>query len=359
MKIVTIVGARPQFIKVAAVSRPLRTVFDEIIIHTGQHYDANMSDIFFKELNIPKPDYNLNANGKSHGEMTGKMLMGVERLLQKEKPDIVLVYGDTNSTLAGALAAVKLNIPICHVEAGNRLRALSNPEEVNRVLTDRISSLLLCSVESSVQNLKKENLKKGVFFVGDPMYDAYLYYSSKSKMPSKLNLLSQVITDVPDRYYYLTCHREENTNDMISLNGILSAMESLDYPVIFPVHPRIKDKVEAIIKKNKYNNILATNPVGYLHSIAFIDGAEKIITDSGGVQREAFFAQKQCLTIFNHVIWPETMIGKRNQLSSPDKTEILNKLNDTQIICKDYEPFGDGNSGEHIKEKILEFIKSN
>ncbi|MCL1808750.1 MAG: UDP-N-acetylglucosamine 2-epimerase, partial [Clostridiales bacterium] len=245
MKICTIVGARPQFIKAAALSRLLREKHEELLIHTGQHFDFDMSGVFFKELGIPEPDYNLGVSGGNHGKMTGEMLIKIEDTLINERPDILIVYGDTNSTLAGALAAVKLQIPVCHVEAGNRLGTLSNPEEVNRVLTDHISSFLFCCVESSVEFLKKEGRIKNVYLVGDPMFDAFCYYKDKLSVYFKtieaLDFDGDTI-DVPQDFYYLTCHRPENENEA-KLYEILSAMNSLEYMTIYPVHPRNRDKV--------------------------------------------------------------------------------------------------------------------
>lgn len=348
MKVATVIGARPQFIKAAVVSKELTKKHTEIIIHTGQHYDDNMSEIFFRELEIPKPNYNLNINDKSHGQMTGEMIIELEKLFIALKPDIVLVYGDTNSTISAALAAAKLYIPICHVEAGNRLNTLSNPEEINRVLTDRISSLLLCCVESSVANLEKEGFVKGVEFVGDPMYDAFIKYSNIINISeTKLKLLNGEIVNPPSEYYLLTCHREENTNEA-ALSEVLLAMQSLDAPVIYPVHPRVKKIVDEINNREAFTNILFINPVGYLDSVTLVKNAKKIITDSGGLQREAFFAQVQCVTIFDYVAWPETMIDNRNQLSPPNKEIILEKLSTSQKVNDKYKPFGNGDSSVEI-----------
>lgn len=346
MKILTVIGARPQFIKAAMVSKYIREKHDEIIVHTGQHFDANMSDIFFEELGIPEPNYRLDINSKSHAKMTGEMIMAIEEIIEKEKPDLLLVYGDTNSTLAGALTAVKMHVPICHVEAGNRLNDLKNPEEVNRIITDRISTLLLCCVESSVENLRREGVKEGVHLVGDPMYDAFVYFEQAR---------DEVLLEgrpLPAEYYYLTCHREENTQT--ALFEVLSAMQSLDAPVVFPVHPRNTESAINLIEKNGFGNIIAIKPVGYLDSIALVKNAKKVITDSGGVQREAFFAGVKCVTIFDSVAWPETMVGGRNILAKPEREDILSKLKLEQEIDESYRPFGDGNSGKKILKCIEE-----
>lgn len=353
MKVLTIVGARPQFIKAAVVSRELRKKHTEILVHTGQHYDYNMSDIFFKELDIPRPDYNLGISGGTHGEMTGKMLIHIEEVLIKEKPDAVLLYGDTNSTLAGALAAVKLHIPIAHVEAGNRLGTKSNPEEINRIVTDHVSSLHLCCTESAREFLMKEGITETAFVVGDPMYDAFLYYSEKvgDNIPEKLKDLVGNEIEVPAQFYYMTCHREENAGTDKTLTEILSAMNSLKYPTIYPVHPRNRARVQRIVESEKMDNIICCEPVGYLMSVYLVNHSEKIVTDSGGLQREAFFAKKQCVTVFDYIVWPETMKDNRNQLAKPEKEDILTKLNREQVIHEDYS-FGDGKSYQKIVEKI-------
>lgn len=350
MKIVTVVGARPQFIKAAAISRVLREEHHEILVHTGQHYDHNMSDIFFEELDIPKPDYNLGISGGTHGKMTGEMLVSIESVLIDENPDWLLVYGDTNSTLAAALAAAKLHIPVCHVEAGNRVGNRNNPEEINRTCTDHLSSLLLCCVPSAMEFLEKEGISEHASVVGDPMYDAFRYYGEKlnaSVREGILDMNGNTVT-VPEDYYYLTCHREENTVTDKPLTEILSAMNSLEFPTIFPVHPRVGDKAKEICENHGFNNIILTNPVGYLTSIALVKGSHKIVTDSGGLQREAFFAKKQCVTVLDFVCWPETMKNNNNQLAKPIKADILEKLSKEITFDKYYKPFGDGYSAEKI-----------
>lgn len=357
MKIVTVVGARPQFIKAAVVSRKIRKHHEEILVHTGQHYDANMSDVFFEELEIPKPNYNLGINGGSHAEMTAKMLVEIEKILLQETPDMLLVYGDTNSTLAAALAAAKIHIPICHVEAGARTYSATNPEEINRICTDHISSLLLTCTEKSQKNLVKEGLEKKGRFVGDPMYEAFCFYKDKAEhMSHRLKTLEGKEIEIPSRYYYLTCHREENTIREGALEEIMGAMEQLDYPTIYPVHPRNKKRAEDLLKRCQYKNIYLTDPVGYLTSIYLVMHAEKVVTDSGGLQREAFFAGKQCVTILDFEVWPETMVDNRNQLSRPESKEILEKLSREQNVNMDYEPFGDGMAADGIVKEIERYI---
>lgn len=341
MKIVTVVGARPQFIKEAAVARKLRRVYDEVLVHTGQHYDANMSDVFFDELAIPRPDYNLGISGSSHGKMTGLMMGAIEEVLLREKPDRLLVYGDTNSTLAGALAAVKLRIPVCHVESGSRLGTLTNPEEINRICTDHVSSLLLYCTESAAPHLKEEGLFDRSVLVGDPMYDAFVHFSQYAGR-EKLNEVH-----APEKFYYLTFHREENCS-VESVTAVLDAANSLDAPTVYPVHPRNRALVEEICERHGFRNVLRIPPVGYLTSLALTLGCEKVLTDSGGLQREAFFAEKQCVLLFHYVCWPETMVDNRNQLAKCDKEDILEKLSAPMKIDKSYRPFGDGDAASKI-----------
>lgn len=357
MKILTVVGARPQFIKAAVVSRELRKEHTEILVHTGQHYDYNMSEVFFEELDIPKPDYNLGISGGTHGRMTGKMIIAIEDVILKENPDAVLLYGDTNSTMAGALSAVKLHVPVVHVEAGNRLGTLNNPEEVNRIVTDHVSSLKLCCTESAFTFLEKEGISERAYVVGDPMYDAFKYYSAKvgDNVPEKLIDLDGQEAELPDLFYYMTCHREENTGTDYALSQILDAMEALDSRCVYPVHPRNKDRVKKLMREKDYKNIIVCEPVGYLMSVYLVNHSKKIVTDSGGLQREAFFAKKQCVTIFDFIVWPETMIDKRNQLAKADKEEILSKLSAEQTI-KENNAFGDGRSAIKILKYIDKYI---
>ena len=362
MKIGTIVGSRPQFIKAAMISRELKNHnHEEVIIHTGQHYDYNMSEVFFKELEIPTPQHNLGISGGSHGHMTGKMLMRIEDVLIQEKPEVVLVYGDTNSTMAGALAAVKLHIPVCHVEAGVRLGTLYNPEEVNRIVTDDVSSLLLCCTESAVKSLRSEGKKENIELVGDPMYDAFKYYSAKVQCEQPESLISLAdgrrMTSIPDKYNYVTCHRQENANDDKCLLEILRAVNSLNEIAIYPVHPRNKSRALRLIQKFELNNVILCEPVGYLMSVYLTLNCNKIVTDSGGLQREAFFAEKQCVTVFDRVSWPETMVGNRNQLAQADCEDILNKLKREQIISKDELPFGDGSASCKIVNAIEKYFE--
>lgn len=353
MKIVTVVGARPQFIKAAVVSHVLRKRHTEILVHTGQHYDYNMSEQFFRELDIPDPEYNLGISGGTHAQMTGRMMIAIEEVLMKEKPDWLLLYGDTNSTLAAALAAAKLHVPVCHVEAGARTHSKTNPEEINRICTDHVSSLLLASTKSGYDEMAKEGLQDRGLLVGDPMYDAFIAYSNKLSIAEiELTLLTGGQSKVPEEFYYLTCHREENTNDDKDLLEIFKATEMLDAPTIYPVHPRNKKRAIRLFEANRFTKLILTEPVGYLESSCLVKHTKKIVTDSGGLQREAFYAGKKCVTILDFVCWPETMIDNRNELSRPVAEEIVEKLAHTQTVDSAYLPFGDGHSADKIVKAI-------
>lgn len=360
-KICTVVGARPQFIKLAVVSRVLRKQpeFQEVLIHTGQHYDHNMSEVFFEEMDIPKPDYNLGISGGSHGQMTGRMLIELEKVFLKESPDMALLFGDTNSTMAAALAAVKLHIPVCHVEAGNRLGTFENPEEVNRIVTDHVSSLHLVCTASGVEFLKREGFDSSIHLVGDPMFDAFLYYSSRldgSELTELVDFDGAPVS-LPEEFYYMTCHRQENTDTDEKLRNIFDAMEALDAPTVYPVHPRNRQRAARLIQEGSYTKLILTQPVGYKTSISLVNRAKKIVTDSGGLQREAFFSQKPCVTVFDYVGWPETMKNGCNRLAKPEKADILSKLSQPVTFDPAYRPFGDGHSAEKIVEIIKEFLK--
>ena len=353
MKVVTIVGARPQFIKAAVVSHVLRKKHTEILVHTGQHFDRNMSELFFEEMDIPKPDYNLGISGGTHAEMTGRMMIAIEEVLQKEQPDWLLIYGDTNSTLAAALASAKLHIPICHVEAGARLHSLGNPEEINRVCADHVGTLLLASTQNGLEELAKENLGERSRFVGDPMFDAFRIYSEMLDIRDiRLNLLAGGTTSVPNKFYYLTCHREENPQDGGTLLEILRAMEKLDAPTIYPVHPRNREIAVYLQEEHGISQVLLTEPVGYLESTCLVRNVEKIVTDSGGLQREAFFAGKKCVTVFERAFWPETIVDHRNDLARASTEDILEKLTLEQKIDEAYRPFGDGHSAQKIVQAM-------
>lgn len=362
MKIVTVVGARPQFVKAAAVSRVIREQHTEILVHTGQHYDNNMSDVFFEELHIPKPDVNLGVGSGTHARQTAEMMVGIEDVLLRENPDYLMVYGDTNSTLAGAIAASKLHIPIIHVEAGLRSYNMKMPEEQNRILTDRISTLLLCPTDVAVENLKKEAITKGVYNVGDVMCDAVLYYSRLlDEKPveyyfSHLEGIYGAVEPV-ENWYLATVHRAENTDSAEKVGEVLAAFERLDAPVIFPVHPRTKGLVSELRGKVGYKNIMFVQPMGYLDMLYFVKHAKKAVTDSGGLQKETYILDTPCVTVRDQTEWVETLIGNHNVLAKPDADDIVKKVMETKIDVgnkKNY--YGTGHAAKQICELIGEGI---
>lgn len=336
MKIITVVGARPQFIKAAAVSRIIRKYAVEILIHTGQHYDSNMSEVFFEELDIPEPDYHLGVGSGSHAKQTADMLVKLEEIYLKEKPDYVLVYGDTNSTLAAALAASKILIPVIHVEAGLRSFNRAMPEEQNRILTDHISEYLFCPTPTAADHLKNENITNKVYCIGDVMCDAVFFYLRKMKeipgsvFMDKLRFLFPCHSKL-DNWYIATVHRAENTENETALAEILKAFEKLEYPVLFPVHPRIRRFVDRLMERNRYQNICFAEPLGYLEMLFFTDHAVKVITDSGGLQKEAYIMHKNVVTLRNQTEWVETLEGNHNILCAIDCDSILKAVRRTDI----------------------------
>lgn len=350
MKIVTVLGARPQFIKAAALSRTIKGYNDieEVIVHTGQHYDQNMSDIFFTEMNIPKPKYRLETGGKSHGAMTGQQLEEIEKVLLAEKPGVVLVYGDTNSTLAGALAAAKLQIPVAHVEAGLRSYNRAMPEEINRILTDQISSYLFVPTFGSKNNLLREGIDESkIHVVGDIMFDATLFYISKSCKPSwfeKLNLSS---------FALCTVHRAENTDNPSKLSDIFEGLSYTPIPLILPLHPRTLSKIK------DYNiqipvNIHIVEPVGYLEMVWLEMNSEFIITDSGGVQKEAYFHGKQCITLREETEWVELVELGFNRLVGSNHSLIRDSLiKPSSVEVNDKSIYGNGNTAQKIINILL------
>lgn len=348
MKIITIVGARPQFIKAAPVSKAIRKNNVEKIIHTGQHYDANMSDVFFSELDIPVPDYNLNVGSGTHGFQTGSMLIKIEQILLSEKPDVVLVYGDTNSTLAGALAASKLLIPVAHVEAGLRSFNMAMPEEQNRILTDHISKYLFAPTDTAVDNLKNEGISSNVHNVGDVMYDAILHFSSlareKSKVLEKYNLADA-------DYILATIHRAENTDKMERLKNIIEAFNLSGKKIVLPLHPRTKKCADNYGLKFS-SNVILIDPVGYLDMVMLELHSLKIVTDSGGVQKEAYFLSKPCITLRDETEWVETVENGWNVLAGADVDKIVNLITTFSPSGKTRNIFGDGNASEKIIDTI-------
>ena len=359
MKIVTVIGARPQFIKAAAVSRILRQEHTEVMVHTGQHYDSNMSDIFFEELHIPKPDYNLGVGSGSHAKQTAEMMVGIERILQDEKPDYLMVYGDTNSTLAGALAASKILIPVIHVEAGLRSFNRAMPEEQNRVLTDHISEILFCPTDTAVHHLAREGIIKNVYQVGDVMCDAVLYYAREMEKHSNKYFIDRLKglygrAEVSDGWYLATVHRAENTDSSQKVEEILNAFEMFTESVIFPVHPRTRSIVDGLVQKNNYKNIIFVEPMGYLDMLFFTKNALKVVTDSGGLQKEAYILGTESVTVRDQTEWVETLEGNHNILCKPKKEDILDKVYHTEITVKERKPlYGNGDAAR----KMLNFLK--
>ena len=356
MKVLTVIGARPQFIKAAAVSRQLRASgIDELLLHTGQHYDPNMSDVFFKELEIPKPDFNLEIHSGSHGAQTGRMLEKIEAVLQEERPDWVLVYGDTNSTLAGALAAAKLHIPIAHVEAGLRSFNRRMPEEVNRVLTDHMSDLLFAPTESAVANLRKEGIpEEKVRLVGDVMYDAALFYGAKAEKESRI--LEDL--ELEARCYVLaTIHRAENTDDPQRLAAIFEGLCEVASreKVVLPLHPRTRKMLESQwLLENVRNRLTLIDPVGYLDMVMLEKNARAIATDSGGIQKEAFFYRVPCVTLRDETEWVELVESGWNKIVPPYSADVvcssINLVFKRPEIAGDL--YGDGNSAIMICNQI-------
>ncbi|AND42240.1 non-hydrolyzing UDP-N-acetylglucosamine 2-epimerase [Cytobacillus oceanisediminis] len=353
-KIVTVVGARPQFIKLAPVSRVLRKHFEEIIVDTGQHYDHKMAGVFFEELQIPKPDYNLQVGSGTHGYQTGEMLIKIEEILIKEKPDAVLVYGDTNSTIAGSLSSAKLHIPVIHIEAGLRSYNKKMPEEVNRVLTDHISSLLFTPTETAVNNLSSEGVTENVFNVGDVMYDAVLYNTELAK--SK-DILSQYGVQ-PKEYILATIHRAENTDSPDRLTAIINQLGSLNQKVILPLHPRTKKKLEElnIVPNDSTSSLQIVEPAGYLEMLALEKNASAIVTDSGGVQKEAYFAKVPCFTLRNETEWVETVHAGWNKLVNPLEDNLSSLVSEKEEKPYIEGLYGDGKASEKIVDKIIQFF---
>lgn len=358
-KILTIVGARPQFVKAAALSRQLSNAgLKEVLVHTGQHFDKNMADVFFNEMNIPEPNYNLGINSLSHGAMTGRMIEKTEEVLLNEKPDVVMVFGDTNSTIAGALAAAKLHIPVAHVEAGLRSFNMKMPEEINRVLTDRISDFLFCPTQTAVDNLKNEgfdNFDSQVILSGDVMYDVALYYSKISE--NRSSILAELVLKEKS-YVLVTLHRQENTDDSGRLIGIIDALNELakEYKIVLPLHPRTRKIIE---KENIKLNFFPIEPVGYFDIIELLKNCEFVLSDSGGLQKEAFFFEKNCLVIRDETEWTELVelgynfvVGATTQ-KIIETAEMLRNRKSTFAV----KPYGQGNAAEKIVLYLKQYFE--
>jgi UDP-GlcNAc3NAcA epimerase len=357
MKLVEVVGARPQFVKAAAITRAIRAYPNEInqcIVHTGQHFDSNMSQSFFEQLDVPLPKYNLGIANLSHGAMTGRMIEGIEAVLLDERPDCVTVYGDTNSMIAGVLAAIKLNIPVAHIEAGVRSYNMRMPEEVNRVLADRVCELLLCPTGTAVENLHREGLTKGISLVGDVMYDAMLHY--KKTAEREFSLASFGLD--PQRYVLCTLHRPENADNMQRLQNIFTALNSIaeSITVIMPLHPRTRATIEKCHDLRLAPGLTIIEPVSYLEMMLLESQSFAVITDSGGVQKEAFFHRVPCLTLRDETEWVETVALGWNTLCGADAARIMRGWMQLQSPAQrqDGTPYGDGCAASRIVRLLLE-----
>ncbi|MBX7151258.1 UDP-N-acetylglucosamine 2-epimerase (non-hydrolyzing) [bacterium] len=356
-KIVTIVGARPQFVKLAPVSAAIRQytsdMIKEIIVHTGQHYDVAMSDIFFQELELPVPDHHLNVGSGSHAEQTAAIITKLEKVLIQEKPDMVIVYGDTNSTLAGALTASKLQIPLAHVEAGLRSYNRRMPEEINRIITDRLSSVLFCPTRQSIDWLSKEGISENVHFTGDVMYDAVLLHGRmaerKTEIMARLNI-------APKKYLLATIHRAENTDDGSKLKNIFNGLSGIKHPIVLPAHPRLIKKIHEH-QLHVPVNIQMTDPVSYLEMLVLEKNAMQILTDSGGIQKEAYFFNIPCITLREETEWIETLDYDCNVLAGSDPDTITNKANIQREPFFGNQYFGDGHAAEMIVKTLLTYLK--
>jgi len=353
MKIVSIVGARPQFVKCAPLSRALRRAHTEVLVHTGQHYDPAMSDVFFRELRIPQPDHHLDVGSGSHGAQTGEILSRVEAVLTREDPDLVVVYGDTNSTLGGALAAAKLHIPVAHVEAGLRSFDRAMPEEINRVVTDHISDLLFCPTTTAVENLMREGITRGVHLVGDVMVDALVYNRQVAMEQSTIHDRLELR---PGSYLVMTVHRPSNTDSEVNMQHILRAVDRSGKTVVFPVHPRTGRHLQEYgLRERMPGQVICTEPLGYLDMLRLMAGAEKVLTDSGGVQKEAYILGIPCITLRENTEWVETVADGWNVLVGADEEKILAAIHRFSPSGPQREAFGPVGASERIAAVIAGF----
>lgn len=352
-KIVTIIGARPQFIKAAAVSREIRNRDDirEIIVHTGQHFDANMSKVFFEQMDIPEPDYNLGINSLSHGSMTGQMLEKIEDVLSEEQPDWVVVYGDTNSTIAGSLAAKKLHIKVAHVEAGLRSFNMKMPEEINRILTDRISEVLFCPTQKAVDNLYAEGYKNidcEIVKAGDVMQDAANFYRDKSVKP---------VDNLPENYLLATIHRAENTDYPEKIKAIFAAFEEIgeELPVVLPLHPRTRQVMDKLNISVDNQKVVLIEPVGYLEMVWLLTHSSMVMTDSGGLQKEAYFFDNVCITIRDETEWVELVEHGFNMTCKAEKQGIVKAFHQSMQKKPDFslELYGGGKASANIVNELI------
>jgi len=349
MKVLTVVGARPQFVKAAPVSDALKAAgHEEILLHTGQHYDDRMSRIFFEELGVPEPAINLGVGSGPHGRQTGEMLARIETVLLSESPDWVLVYGDTNSTLAGALAAAKLGIPVAHVEAGLRSHNRRMPEEINRVATDHLSDLLFCPSESAAEQLRREGITAGVHVVGDVMYDAILWALPRAEAISPP---AERLGLEPGQYWVATVHRAENTDDARRLKSVAECFAAAAEPIVFPVHPRTA-KALAAASLSLPENVRVIEPVGYLEMLRLVRDARGVITDSGGLQKEAFWLRRPCITLRDETEWLETVESGWNRIVGVDPDRLARALTAEWPTGEPPPVYGDGSASQRIVELL-------
>ena len=353
MKIASVVGARPQFIKAAPVSREIRQHHEEVLVHTGQHYDESMSDVFFDVLDIPRPDINLEVGSGSHAWQTAEMMRGLDQAFERISPDFVLTYGDTNSTIAGALVAAKMKIPLGHVESGLRSFNRTMPEEVNRVVTDHLSNLLFCPTSTAVENLAREGVKEGVHLVGDVMYDVALQMAQ----PARARPIVEQIGIQPGGYVLVTLHRPSNVDDPDVLSRLVDALVRSPRPVVFPVHPRTRKNLERFgLWTTLAEKIHALGPVDYLDFLALLMKAQKVVTDSGGVQKEAYFFGVPCITVRDETEWIETVEDGWNALVGTDPTDILDAIERFNPRGTKSKSFGDGHAAEAIARILDKFV---
>lgn len=360
-KVLSVVGGRPQFIKEAITGRSIRKYHEEILVHTGQHYDIEMSGNFFSQLGIVEPKYNLGVGSQSHAKQTAAVMIGVEDIIEKELPDIVLVYGDMNSTMGAAIASAKMNIPIAHVEAGARSHIFDMPEEQNRIVSDHLSKWNYALNEECYHNLLAEGLEKTAINTGDVMYDAFLFYKEKCRSVSRGEYWRRVLfiannrDKEPDEWYFATIHRPENTDDPSVYESILDGLNELPRTVIMPVHPRNNTTLEELRKRKDYNNIVFVKPVGYLESIYYMSNAIGVVTDSGGVQREAYWAKVPCTVILRGLDDQKMADGNCLVLAKPEKTDIVSKVMDTirNMNAYDFSSYGDGQACERIARSLI------
>ena len=352
MRVCSIVGARPQFIKAAVVSRELRDVGEEVLVHTGQHYDEELSDVFFEELNIPTPDFNLGIESDTHGRQTARMIEAIEPVVEETDPDVLLLYGDTNSTLAGAIVGSKCDVLVAHVEAGLRSHNRDMPEEINRILTDHASDLLFTPSESAVETLRAEGITDGVHWTGDVMYDSVL--AVRDDVAERSAILEELGLSAGE-FILATVHRQENTDRQSNLEAIIDGLGNASLPVVFPVHPRTVDRLQTYgLWERTTDEFEIIDPLGYLDFIRLLDTAARVVTDSGGVQKEAFFLKTPCVTLREETEWTETVDCGWNKLVGANEARICDALQEDQTPEATPNPYGDGEASRRIAEHLRE-----